>query len=577
MNVASLLSNDTNTRRPTQPPPPQPPPPAQSPPPPPPPPAVTTYYHHSPSAPPPPPPPGRQQDQFPFNGHKPRRSYGEKGGSILSFHDTPPLPPPPPKDIHRSPTSSSRPPKRPFNDTHDDYRPRFEEQIRPDRDRPPTAPGIRQSNTQQPQGPTPSHRPHPPPHPPSYPRPNSAMSNPYPPYSQSGYQQYHYPPYPKGQEQTSPYMHNANNSHDTRRDHHNTLPPMMSAPPQSQPPPPQSGPMSIHNMTSSSTPSHHHHHHVHPHVHPHHHHHHHHPPPKHEQAGPPVPQSLPPPPPTSGRYAPSGASYGPGYSQAPPYPHQQPPPPSSYSQQPYPPYGHQGAPSHGPPPSYYNHPPPPSHHHQSQHVAQPQSQSYHPQPAPHLSAATHSRVSSPAPVHHHHPPHHHHHHHHHHSQSQGQQQSSGQSQVTSGVRESTFQPRSTSPTPSQIQLTESILTKFAKDLEPSAIKGLPDLGTFVYPNLPLPLKKGSSNAGEITLDPSNSKGLMADKADPPLSYVMTIYVASAHLFSADDVPGRKDGAFKLWGSQSVRLVPSIHSGGNLTFIYHLVWRIHGRF
>ncbi|KAG9023203.1 hypothetical protein FRB95_013413 [Tulasnella sp. JGI-2019a] len=331
---------------------------------------------------------------------------------------------------------------------------------------------------------------------------------------------------------------------------------------------------------------------------------------------PPQPMVNGPPPPhlTQPHHHP-GNGYGPPPPQHPqmmdPYQHQQqPPPPHHHHVQ-----QHQQQP---PPPHYTHAPPPPPPQHQ---------QHYAPPPPPHhvqhLQPQHHHTAPPPPPPPHHQPPplestlveppHHHHHVHHvhhvHHRQHQEQLLQQQQKQLA--------------------QTSAQLLASFASQLTPKAIEGLPNLGTFVYPNLPFPLRGG----GEVLLEPkvnvilggttgkinewmekskvgggvageggSGALGLVVEKGKDPSTaidvdgldesasasaatvkqeresevggeeavgvstpvdpgkdgmmsrfFVITVLMAASHLLDAESVPGRTDGTFKLWGSQSVSL------------------------
>jgi len=117
------------------------------------------------------------------------------------------------------------------------------------------------------------------------------------------------------------------------------------------------------------------------------------------------------------------------------------------------------------------------------------------------------------------------------------------------------------------------MAEFSSALSSESIALLPDLGSFVYPNLPMPLALNASG-GELALNPTglrtvpppeytpysasdNSSArqtLVASSEElrlPPqaLYCVITVYLAAPHLLA--NIPDRHDGAFKLWGSQSV--------------------------
>ena len=78
----------------------------------------------------------------------------------------------------------------------------------------------------------------------------------------------------------------------------------------------------------------------------------------------------------------------------------------------------------------------------------------------------------------------------------------------------------------------------------------------------------SANAGEMILEPKVTSGgkdaVMAVEGESGTGtdvyatapfFAMTVLMSSGHLLTSSTLPGRLDGAFKLWGSQSVS--PSI--------------------
>lgn len=105
---------------------------------------------------------------------------------------------------------------------------------------------------------------------------------------------------------------------------------------------------------------------------------------------------------------------------------------------------------------------------------------------------------------------------------------------------------------------------------------MPYLGTFVYPNLPLPIGKGvTGSESELLLEPKVHREPPRDdvvfKSEPVQNadggtnetvvagvdvfetapfFTITVLIASGHLLTPHTIPGRLDGTFKLWGSQS---------------------------
>ncbi|KAG9047306.1 hypothetical protein FS837_002563 [Tulasnella sp. UAMH 9824] len=139
----------------------------------------------------------------------------------------------------------------------------------------------------------------------------------------------------------------------------------------------------------------------------------------------------------------------------------------------------------------------------------------------------------------------------------------------------TAQNSSPAPTQQQLQTSASIVAAFAAALQPEEVNKLPYLGTFVYPNLPLPIGKGvTGSEGELLLEPKVHRERHGDdvifKSEPVQNadgadetvvtgvdvfatapfFTMTVLLASGHLLTPHTIPGRLDGTFKLWGSQS---------------------------
>ncbi|KAG8987174.1 hypothetical protein FRB90_003562 [Tulasnella sp. 427] len=350
-----------------------------------------------------------------------------------------------------------------------------------------------------------------------------------------------------------------------------------------------------------------------------------------------APYGHPPPPPGPYGPPPPSSGYGPPQSYGPPPPGYGPPIHPQHSAYPPPPPAHYPNPSqHGPPPppppsqQYVGHPsqqpPPPSstsghhhhvHHHHHHHSHGQQSgygHHHHVRRSPNDSAQpsrTYTRdESSRAPQyasaqqiqqqsmppppssqpHHHHmpshpyppppqtsgysmshplpppqaiPPHH---------QPQNQLPSLPSVQSAAPPVAQTSPP---GPTQQQLQTSANIVAAFAAALKPEEVDKLPQLGTFVYPNLPLPIGKGATGSeGEQLLEPKPAKDRPVDEAGPKPEpqnadgtvpepvlagvdilasapfFTMTVLMSSGHLLSPQTVPGRLDGTFKLWGSQS---------------------------
>ncbi|KAG8895735.1 hypothetical protein FRB99_000378, partial [Tulasnella sp. 403] len=524
----------------------------------------------------------------PPSGHKPRRSFEKVPG---------PLPPasagagpdqdPSQKHALTLPSPTRRDPKRTFEDHHRSREHLENRDLNRDRDishqsRPPTAPGVRPPPANQILPPPPGapnggprppsafghHRNFGPPLPPQGPAPYGPPSA-LPPPGQShgplGPPTPYGPPPPLNGNYGPPQLgYGLPTPQQPYPPQHFAPPPSQQPPPPPQqqpvhggppgpppfaPPPPNQGQPPPQQPPPPNAPHHHHHHHhhTHSHGHPHghtHSHTHSHHGHVHSNVGHAHPQQQGYP---HHHHVKSPNDPPRGYGGPPP--NHYPPPPQSHhhhthvQQQQYPPSSHYGhppgssQPSNAPPPHHQMQPPPTS---SSAHVLPPNhtpfSQPYH--PIGHGLAQTHPQMPVSPP----------------------------------------------GPTAKQLQTSASIIASFAAALKPAEIAKLPNLGTFVYPNLPFPLGRGgrptsgsAPNLGEVLTEPvvrstqpgetrdvvhidvdDPGNGEVKEGAAPKVVdlygnapyFTMTVLMASGHLLTPSSIPNRLDGAYKLWGSQS---------------------------